>query len=231
MERIKYICSNERIKAPSALLSTLVSSCHGDIRGAINALQFALVKSARTENHNPSNEYAFAVADHKQNNSVFDTLANIYHSQSRPGFGFNTSQSSQGSTIYHRGSSSSVTNLFDSAWDNSDSSLILNGMLENIHNVPYADPSFSRTAFASDWLSYGDSTIYQTQIGGTSYLPIVASALHILCAVETRPQLEWPRKYLKSSLPVVVSTLFYVSLTLSLFLFFHFYLMLLVTNS
>jgi hypothetical protein len=82
--------------------------------------------------------------------------------------------------------------------DYGDSQLILRGLFHNMLKMRYSDPSMTRSTLACDWLS--SSELLESRcFGGSSdgfalmaYVPSVAGALHMLCANDSRPKIEWP---------------------------------------
>lgn len=200
--RLKFICASEHIKFPNSFFSSLASSYKGDIRGATNALQFSFSKSSlsssTSSDEHQSCESSFSdIGNYKQHSSAHDIWSKVYHGDTLLSSRSGASRGAQGVTINRLGPRlSPLVHFFQCACDYSESTLLLSGLFENLSNIPYVDPSFTKTACALEWLSYGDSTISQTNIGGISYTPIVATALYIRCAVESNNQfkVEWPRK-------------------------------------
>lgn len=83
-----------------------------------------------------------------------------------------------------------------------DNQLVMSGVFENYLGVRYHDPSMLRTCSASDWMS--DSDIFDGKMGdvtGThqtmAYVSVVAGAIHCLCAIDSKPNVSWPKKVLR----------------------------------
>lgn len=81
-----------------------------------------------------------------------------------------------------------------------DNSKTLDCLFMNVNRVSYVDPTLDRCAVAFEWLSGAD--IYRSQKSNVAmnnsaehhamqkfYIPSAAAAIHLLCCVETRPDL------------------------------------------
>lgn len=91
--------------------------------------------------------------------------------------------------------------IVDSVIGFGDNQLIIDGLFENYLGIRYQDPAMSRTSTSVDWLC--DADMWQGKYGGdvlsdgyqtAKYVPLVAGAVHLLCATGTRPELSWPKK-------------------------------------
>lgn len=226
--RLKVICADEDITISSSSMSTLTSSSRGDIRSAINSLQFAFARSSLSSlsststpigggsvsSTNGEHQHTSRAFDgvKEQHSGIFDIWSKVYQHDGQWSHNTAVKAAIIGGTVQDKpnteGPTSPVMQIFEWTSDYCDPSLVLNGLFENLGNVPYLDPTLARTEHASEWLSYGDSMIFR----GQAYLPVVASALHVFCASGNTDhvKLDWPRK---CSFEVVscfcVSVLFY----------------------
>lgn len=86
--------------------------------------------------------------------------------------------------------------IMQAAANYGDNQSVLIGVFENYLNMRYHDPSMSRTSSAADWLCVSDifsgdgSGHFTTDI----YAPLGASAIHVLCASDSRANIAWPKK-------------------------------------
>jgi DNA polymerase III delta prime subunit len=206
--RLKKICTDEDITISSSSLSTFANSSRGDIRSAINSLQFALSKLCSLSNETvgmsrnatTANEGQYHVALDEsvtsdsikdQHGGVFDIWSKVYRQDDQTR---NSSIPAADSGRFKGYPVGAIMQHFERTSDHCDTSLMLSGLFENLPNIPYMDPTFARTDNALEWLSYGDNMLFRAQ----TYVPVVASALHIYCACGNANQvkLDWPSKYL-----------------------------------
>jgi chromosome transmission fidelity protein 18 len=118
--------------------------------------------------------------------------------------------------------SSNAMEIFDAVSSYSENQLVMQGIHENYLMVRYTDPTIQRTCLAADWLSIGDifeGRLYSGEMNSHStsmYLPTVASAIHLICATDTKGEkLQFPSKVVCSlSLPLSGSLDFSLSLSL-----------------
>jgi DNA polymerase III delta prime subunit len=99
--------------------------------------------------------------------------------------------------------SSNAMEIFESVSSFSDNQLVLAGVHENYLSIRYTDPTAQRTALAADWLSIGDvfeGKLYSGEMGShatAAYLPTVVSAIHLICATDSKVQkLQFPSQVL-----------------------------------
>jgi hypothetical protein len=77
-----------------------------------------------------------------------------------------------------------------------DNQSVLIGVFENYLSMRYHDPSMSRTSSAADWLCVSDmfSGDGSAHFATDMYAPLGASAIHVLCASDSRVNIMWPKK-------------------------------------
>jgi hypothetical protein len=92
-----------------------------------------------------------------------------------------------------------ATKVVESVADFGDNQLVITGLFENYLGSRYHDPSLLRTSTACDWFS--DADLFLGKMGDVNdshqsgiYVSVVAGAIHSLCASESRPSIQWPKK-------------------------------------
>mmetsp|Transcript_11217 Transcript_11217/g.17072 ORF Transcript_11217/g.17072 Transcript_11217/m.17072 type:complete len:574 (+) Transcript_11217:2-1723(+) len=226
VQRLKHVCAAEGLHhvSPTAL-SSLCHASGSDIRSAINTLQFAALRVAMERNRSRSKDprltadtsYDFSrllnsmllggLKDERQD--VFQLWRKIFSSKNLSDTGMKRLAaliSSQPGTeidvdAYRTSRPSQAMDVFDSVMGFGDNQLVMMGVFENFLSVRYTDPTFQRTATASDWLSWGDvleGKQFSGDSGGqymTVYVPAVASVVHMVCSTDSPGQkLSFPSK-------------------------------------
>ena len=78
--------------------------------------------------------------------------------------------------------------------------LLLGGVHENLLTIPYTDACMTKSEAALDWLSYTDIMSAHAMKGGgmgglyAGYLSPACMAIHMLCSVDYRSKILWPKK-------------------------------------
>ena len=181
--RLKQICSQEGIlNIASSSLSSLSQASGGDIRSAINTLQFAAMRAqaqveASRGAHSSSNSSIFlktigsmittGLKDERQD--VFQLWGQIFSLKAAAarfskkfkllagGKVKNDSQyCNEASNIDEKYSKSHAMRVLDTILGYNDHQLVLNGVHENYLGIKYTDPNLIKTCSAADWLSVGN---------------------------------------------------------------------------
>eukprot|EP00956_Cyclotella_meneghiniana_P010482 scaffold14602_cov52-Cyclotella_meneghiniana.AAC.5 len=100
-----------------------------------------------------------------------------------------------------------VNNVLKTVEHFGDHSKTLDCLFMNVNRVAYVDPTLDRCAAAFDWLSGAD--MYRSQKSSVAmnnnaehhsmqkyYMPSAAAAIHLLCCIETRPDLTFSTREL-----------------------------------
>lgn len=181
MGRLKQICSQEGIlSVASSSLSALSQASGGDIRSAINTLQFAAmraqaqVKASSTASSDAATSFQKSLGtmitsglkDERQD--VFQLWSQIFsfkeaaakfakkfqllsNGSSSKG---NSDTSADSGGIGSRGTH--AMRVLDTILGYNDHQLILSGVQENYLGVKFTDPNLIKAASAADWLSIGN---------------------------------------------------------------------------
>ena len=225
VSRLKAVLGSEKMTviSGSSLLQQLVASSGGDIRSCLFTLQFA---SARAKEifHKKKKQEGIAGDFH---NSVIDVSPVLNIALNGSGKGTKDIRGDISATLQAvfkklklktvAGSSNMITssrdvervlNVIDTF---SDTSKTLDAMFLNLLNVSYIDPTLDRCWTAHEWLSSVDIyRSYKTSVASTNnaehrniqqfYIPSAAAAVHILCRVETSPELTYTLRPLLDAL-------------------------------
>jgi chromosome transmission fidelity protein 18 len=129
-QRLKEICSNERVYVPEDLLRSLIKENKSDIRACVNTLQ--LLSSSRSDKQLNVDSSAFRVAGTKEVNlSVFEIWRTVF-----------TEQNSK--------------NVKKAVLSYGDPELINSGIHECYLNSRYSDLSLSKSLTMAESLSFND---------------------------------------------------------------------------
>ncbi|KAL3506350.1 hypothetical protein ACH5RR_031732 [Cinchona calisaya] len=188
VNRLKYICNKEGVKANSISLTALAEYTECDIRSCLNTLQF-LNKKKETLN---MLEISSQVVGRKDaSKSALDIWKEIFQ-KSR------VKRERRSMTAF-----STMSNEFEFLLslisNRGDYDLILDGIHENILQLNYYDPVMQKTVKCLDNLEVSDMIhkyIMRTQrMSLLVYQPQVAIAIHGLIAQVDRPNIEWPKSF------------------------------------
>lgn len=212
VQRLKQICTAEGLKDMST--SALMNLCtmHGnDIRSCINTLQFSVgshVHGSQSSSATLQRNLQLGVKDEQLNvfhlwRAIFskkDAIAMLHHESVKAG---HAEQVKAADSIGFL----SIVEEFG------DDSLVLNGVHENLLDVPFIDPCMTKTAEVYDWLSLAD-THASPGSAHASYGSVASSfvgaavvATHNAAAVDRRVSLTWPRKVHFPHTPISFSLL------------------------
>ena len=197
VQRLKHVCVAEGLHHinPQAL-SALCQASGGDIRSAINTLQFAALRCKssslpKTSHLGSSLDFSRTLSqlllsglkDERQD--VFELWRRVFCSKvsgARRGLDLAStaamlSGSAQGNpddvdvNAYRTSRPNHAMQIFDSVAGYGDNQLITMGLFDHYLTVRYTDPTFQRTSAASDWLSFGDvleGKLYSGEAGSHS---------------------------------------------------------------
>lgn len=172
----------------------------------------------------------FTIHDRDMATKRLSLLSAVQHSTQKIGGGVGSHQSSsQQDRFISRNTqtyrSSNAMEIFDSVSSFSDNQLVLAGVHENYLSIRYTDPTAQRTALAADWLSIGDlfeGKLYSGEMGShatAAYLPTVVSAIHLICATDSKVQkLQFPSQVLISIASFLCISMMLVVGSIQLFL-------------
>ena len=221
IQRLKSICTVEKVDTNSTLLSELCAVTGNDIRSCINTLQFASIK-ATTENNNNSDNNKEKSSFFKKNaktdiggtlshmiyaglsdrqKDVFTIWREIFNNQNdkRNQIMNNTNNTNNNTTTTNNNCLKFET-LTDSIAESGCEDLIMSGIHENLLKLRLADVDMTRTTISLDWLSLADHMEYFARnFTGAyhimNYTSMSAVAVQLYCAQTTRvTKIEWPFK-------------------------------------
>jgi chromosome transmission fidelity protein 18 len=185
--RLKAVLSHENMPmtAAGSLLHQLVVASGGDIRSCMYTLQFA---SAEAKD---SMEFSQALGaslggtglkDHR--NDVASTVTAVFR---KPKDG-RIAGVSENDRV-------SVSRVIDAVQGLGDTSALINSIFTNLLSVSYIDPTLDRCAVAHELLSSTD--VHRSGSMGIDYsAPPATAAIHLLCRVETKPDLSFSTREL-----------------------------------
>jgi DNA polymerase III delta prime subunit len=178
VSRLKQICSQEGIlSVASSSLSALSQASGGDVRSAINTLQFAAMRAQAQVQANSSHTTAAGAAsafqktlgtmitsglkDERQD--VFQLWSQIFSFKEAAAkfskkFQLLTGGNSSDDDSACGGSrgNTHAMRVLDTILGYNDHQLVLSGVQENYLSVKYTDPNLIKTSSAADWLSVGN---------------------------------------------------------------------------
>lgn len=219
--RAVLAAENMSVVAGGMLLHRLVASTGGDVRSCLYALQFASTRARELAMKTRERE---GIVGGK--NVVVDISSTLMSALGDTGNGMKDMQSDVSNTVAtvfrkdktkrsasHTGKGNADTklkgvNLVLKAVDHfGDHGKTLDCLFMNVNRVGYVDPTLDRCAAAFDWLSGAD--MYRSQKSSVAmnnnaehhsmqkyYMPSAAAAIHLLCCIETRPDLTFSTREL-----------------------------------
>ncbi|ETW08306.1 hypothetical protein, variant 1 [Aphanomyces invadans] len=177
VQRMKYICHQERVQASNSLLSTLCERADNDVRFCLNALQFA---SAQTS------VLTLSMIDSMMgrkdlSKGAYDVWETVF---------FETKdQQKDKSTAFAR--------VFDAADRFGSQELILNGLHDNLLPLVFNDPTLTKVNHALEWMEFADLCDTRVkshqQFALTPYCSIAAVAVYRACCTGSRRRIEYPK--------------------------------------
>lgn len=223
VQRLKHVCAAEGIQHvnPQAL-SALCQASAGDIRSAINTLQFTALRCESKTGAAPtqldiSNTFSrtlnkmllSGLKDDRQD--VFELWRTIFCSKDQnpsfvasriPTYSSHTSDPIDVNS-YRTVRPTHAMDIFESVAGYGDNQLVTMGLFDNYLSARYTDPTFQRISTTADWLSFGDlleGKMFSGEAGSHStagYVPAVAGVVHLLCSTDVRMQkIAYPTKVL-----------------------------------
>lgn len=218
--RAVLAAENMSVVAGGMLLHRLVASTGGDVRSCLYALQFASARARELAMKKREREGIVAGS-----NVVVDISSTLMSALGDTGNGMKDMQSDVSNTVatvfrkpkkskkpattkVNGDSKQKGVHLVLKAVDHfGDHSKTLDCLFMNVNRVGYVDPTLDRCAAAFDWLSGAD--MYRSQKSSVAmnnnaehhsmqkyYMPSAAAAIHLLCCIETRPDLTFSTREL-----------------------------------
>lgn len=211
---------NMSVVAGGMLLHRLVASTGGDVRSCLYALQFASARARELAMKKREREGIVAGS-----NVVVDISSTLLSALGDTGNGMKDMQSDISNTVatvFRKtkkakklasakvspdSKQKGVTLVLKAVDHFGDHSKTLDCLFMNVNRVGYIDPTLERCAAAFDWLSGAD--MYRSQKSSIAmnnnaehhsmqkyYMPSAAAAIHLLCCIETRPDLTFSTREL-----------------------------------
>ncbi|CAI5720669.1 unnamed protein product [Hyaloperonospora brassicae] len=183
--RLKQICRHEGIKASTGALASLCSSAGNDIRYCLNTLQFQSTQSREAAVNKSTPVVAFScgvIAQKDHAHGMFEALDLVFYEA--------RSKSAKGQLPAAEKITSAVLSL-------GNSSLLLNGLDENVPKMIFNDPTMTKICDVFEWLGLADEyesrAHAEQQYVFQSYIPFAAIATHASCCTSSRRRVEYPR--------------------------------------
>ncbi|KAG7653069.1 AAA+ ATPase domain [Arabidopsis suecica] len=187
VNRLKYICNMEGMKARSFALSALAEYTECDIRSCLNTLQFLYKKK---ETINVIDIGSQVVGRKDMSKSLFDIWKEIFTTRKMKRERSNDASGSGAKTFDF---------LHTLVSSRGDYDLIFDGIHENILQLHYHDPVMDKTISCLDCL--GTSDLLHRYIMRTQqmplyvYFPSLVIPIHRRVAQIQKPIIEWPKSY------------------------------------
>ncbi|XP_058724350.1 uncharacterized protein LOC131595863 [Vicia villosa] len=186
VNRLKYICNKERVKANAIALTALAEYTACDIRSCLNTLQFV---SKKKETLNAFDIGSQVVGKKDMSKNVLDIWKEL----------FQRKRTKKMERKSHDRKVSEFDTLYSLISYRGDSDLILDGIHENILQLNYHDPVMQKTVKCLDSLEVYDllhQYIMRTQqMPLLVHLPPIAIIVHHTVAQVQKPIIEWPKSY------------------------------------
>ena len=141
LHRLSAICSQENIMMSSSSISDLCRLADGDIRSAINILQFAAAEMAVVDKNGEVNRESLRRSYNFSCSGAKDGISNPFEFWKK---------------MFHSRAPNDRVDFIDST--PSDSTILVEGVFENYPKVKSSDPSMATTCKVCGWLSLADST-------------------------------------------------------------------------
>ncbi|KAK7279105.1 hypothetical protein RJT34_24149 [Clitoria ternatea] len=186
VNRLKYICNKEGMKATAIALTALAEYTECDIRSCLNTLQFL---SKKKETLNAFDIGSQVVGQKDMTKNVLDIWKQIFHSK-------RTRKMERKS---HRGKSFEFESLYSLMSNRGDSDLILDGIHENVLMLNYHDPVMLKTVKCFN--NFGVHDLMHQYIMHTQqmpiyvYMPLIGITVHHTVSQVQKPNIEWPKSY------------------------------------
>jgi chromosome transmission fidelity protein 18 len=186
--RLKAILNQEKLSMMSggSLLNQLVVSSGGDIRSSLFTLQFAATEAEDSNDLSQALMNSLSGTGLKDNrNDIASTITTVFRKTKSRNADFTTG----GLTSMRENDRASVSRVMDAVESLGDDSAAVNAMFMNVLRVSYIDPAFDRCSAVHELLSFAADS-HQS---GYS-VPIVTAGIHLLCRVETKPNLTFSNR-------------------------------------
>ncbi|CAL5206759.1 unnamed protein product [Lathyrus oleraceus] len=186
VNRLKYICNKEGVKANAIALTALAEYTACDIRSCLNTLQFV---SKKKETLNAFDIGSQVVGQKDMSKNVLDIWKEL----------FQRKRTKKMERKSHDRKVSEFDTLYSLVSFRGDSDLILDGIHENILQLNYHDPVMQKTVKCLNSLEVYDllhQYIMRTQqMPLLVHLPPIAIIVHRTVAQVQKPIIEWPKSY------------------------------------
>jgi chromosome transmission fidelity protein 18 len=188
--RLKAVLSREKINmmAGGSLLHQLVLSSGGDIRSSLFSLQFASAQALQAKDTSADISQALTLSLggsglKDDRGDMAATLTTV----------FRKVKTKAVNSLVERDDRASVTRVLNAVEGLNDDSATMNALFLNLPRVSYIDPTFDRCSAAHEWLSGADVLGSGGEGYGSTRLhtPSMAAAIHLLCRVELKPDLNF----------------------------------------
>ena len=223
--RAVLAAENMSVVAGGMLLHRLVASTGGDVRSCLYALQFASARARELAMKKREREGIIggnnAIVDisstlmaalgdtgngmKDMQSDVSNTVATVFRKDKFKKS--NKRQKTSGGGEMKSETLKGVNHVLKMVDHFGDHSKTLDCLFMNVNRVGYVDPTLDRCAAAFDWLSSAD--MYRSQKSSVAmnnnaehhsmqkyYMPSAAAAIHLLCCIETRPDLTFSTREL-----------------------------------
>eukprot|EP00752_Nemacystus_decipiens_P016349 g14621.t1 len=195
VQRLKAICTSERLTVNTDALTRLADRSHLDVRSCLNTLQFVARRASSGGVRNASAALLTAVAEgiKDERRDLFEVLRSVF-TRRRSG----TKRrlflgGEQGSMADHQDA-----DVFEEVQAFNDHGKVLAGVHENFLAVRFNDPTLCKAAAAMDWLEVADlmeaRTNHSQDYSFSRYAPAAAAGVHYLCRSDQRTSVTQPKK-------------------------------------
>ncbi|ETV67609.1 hypothetical protein H257_16207 [Aphanomyces astaci] len=180
MQRMKFICKQENIRASNSLLSTLCDRADNDVRFCLNALQFA---SARTSAALTVSMIDSMMGRKDVSKGAFDVWDTVFFE----------------SKEQQKDKSNACMRVCDTADRFGSHELILHGLHDNLLPLVFNDPTLTKINHALEWMEFADlcdtKVKSHQQFALLAYCSMAAVAVYRACCTSSRRRIEYPKAH------------------------------------
>lgn len=195
--RLRRICQLERIQAEGNALGLLCEKSDGDIRAALNTLEFLQRQEQKLSVAN-LRELGLGVGAKDKVDNVFGAMEKVFNSTSRVAEGEEDEGGRRGGGRARGPKPKRSDQLYHRMLGFGDADLLLTSCFENMAKVRYQDVNLVKTTQACEWFVFADEISKGMEdlsdYSLNKYRAAAPVALGALASAPGRPALTWPKQ-------------------------------------
>ncbi|OQR98148.1 chromosome transmission fidelity protein [Achlya hypogyna] len=180
MSRLKFICKQESLDAPTSILSSLCARADNDVRFCLNSLQFASAKTKLLT----SSMVEDIMGRKDLSKGAYDVWDVVF---------YEPRQKKKENVV------SGFARAYDAADRFGSPELVLNGLHDNLLPLAFNDPTMTKVHQALEWMEFADLCESRVrshqQFALMSYMAVPAVAVSYACCTGSRRRIEYPKSY------------------------------------